>query len=98
VGRSWAGGWGRLTSGDGRTERESGRMQGNQRRQVGPTTQRERERGSERAHVCADRRGPPVSYKGRAGPRGGWANWVDLGRNDPFLFPGISIAFSNYFL
>jgi hypothetical protein len=34
-----------LTGGDGRTERESGRARGKQRRQVSPTEQRERERG-----------------------------------------------------
>jgi hypothetical protein len=83
--------WGRQ---DRERERESGRTRGNQRRQVGPTAQRERERGSERAQVCADRRGPPVRHRVRAG----WANWADLGRNGLFLFPRISIAFSIYFL
>jgi hypothetical protein len=32
------------------------------------------------------------------GARAGWAYWAGLGRNGFFLFPGISIAFSIYFL
>jgi hypothetical protein len=34
------------------------------------SVERERERGSEHAQVCADRRGPPVRHRGRAGARG----------------------------
>jgi hypothetical protein len=88
VGRSWTGGWGWLPGGDGGTERESGRTLGNQRRQVGPTVQRYREReregGSERAQACADRRGPPVRHRGRAGAsraRAGLSGpvWAEIG-------------------
>jgi hypothetical protein len=57
-------------------ERESGRMRGNQHRQVGSTMQRERERGREGALVGADRRGLHVRHRGRAGA--GWAKWADL--------------------
>jgi hypothetical protein len=49
-------------------ERESGRTRGKQRRQVGPRcSERERERGSERAQVCTDRQGPPVRHRGLSG-------------------------------
>jgi hypothetical protein len=45
-------------------ERESGRS--NWRRQVGSTGQRVREGGRVRAGTAADRRGPPVRWRGRA--------------------------------
>jgi hypothetical protein len=101
AGRSWAGGEGRLTGEDDETERERART-----RETTPTDQphraaREREReGNEHAQVCADKRGSPVKLKGRAGAdaRAGWAYWAGLGGNDLFLFPGIYIAFSIYFL
>jgi hypothetical protein len=59
-------------------ERESGRTRGKQHRQVGPTVQREREGGSERAQACADRRGPPVRHRG-ARARARAAGWAGLG-------------------
>jgi hypothetical protein len=56
----------------------------------------ERGRESERARVGADRRGPPVRHRGFAGAGGlSWMVWAELAF---FLFPGISIAFSIYFL
>jgi hypothetical protein len=54
-------------------ERESGRGGKERRQQLWPTGQRERGRG--RAQACADRRGPPVTHRGRAG----WAKWTNLG-------------------
>jgi hypothetical protein len=39
-----------------------------------------RERGGREGElVGADRRGPPVRHRGRAGARAGWAKWADLG-------------------
>jgi hypothetical protein len=40
-----------------------------------------RERRREGTLVGADRRGPPVRHRGRAGAgaRTGWAKWADLG-------------------
>jgi hypothetical protein len=54
----------------GQSERERGRV-----RETAPTGRphravRERERGCERAQVCADRRGAPVRHRGRAGAGG----------------------------
>jgi hypothetical protein len=65
----------------GRRDRERVGAGGERRRQLGPTEQRER--GSERARVGADRRGPPVKHRGRA--RGlGLVGW--FGPNWPFPF------------
>jgi hypothetical protein len=56
------------------TQREKERTgEGNWRRQVGPTGQRAREGGRSRGITAADRRGPPVRRRGRAGARLGWA-------------------------
>jgi hypothetical protein len=55
-------------------ERENWRTRGNQRRQVWPTGQREREREREGAHRLAPMAGPPVRHRGHAG----WAKWADL--------------------
>jgi hypothetical protein len=56
-----------------------------------------RERGSERARVCADRRGPPVRHRGRAGAgtraRAALNGWL----GPKWLFPGISVSFSIIF-
>jgi hypothetical protein len=47
-----------------------------------------REGKRERAQACADRWGPPVRYRGRAGARGG-LGWFGLnGLKWPFLFLG----------
>jgi hypothetical protein len=61
---------------------------------------RERERGSERAQFCTDRRGPPVRHRARAGAgaRGGWAKWPGLGLIWFSFFLGFSNCFSIYFL
>jgi hypothetical protein len=63
----------------GQSERERGRARGKQRRQVGPTEQRESEGVS--ALVGAVMRGPPVRHRGRAGAgaRVGWAKWEGMG-------------------
>jgi hypothetical protein len=50
----------------GRRDSERGQARGKERRQqLWPTGQREGRRG--RAQACADRRGPPVRHRGRAG-------------------------------
>jgi hypothetical protein len=90
-----------LTRGDGGTER--GRAGARERTSADRSGPRDREREGERGRsVCADRQGPPVRHRGRAGARararGGWARWVDFGRIGLFYFPGICIAFSIYFL
>jgi hypothetical protein len=53
-------------------ERELARGGENGADSFGP---RGRERGRGRTQACADRRGPPVRHRGRAG----WAKWADLG-------------------
>jgi hypothetical protein len=60
---------------DRERERESGRGGGG--RTVPTTLAHWVERGRGRAQACADRRGPPVRHRGRAGA--GWAKWTDLG-------------------
>ena len=45
----------------------------NRCRQVGPTEQRAREGGRARGRTAADRRGPSVRRRGRAGARPSWA-------------------------
>jgi hypothetical protein len=57
----------------------------------------ERERGK-RARVGADRRDPPVRRRGARARAWPGLKWVGLGRIGLFYFPGISIAFSIYFL
>jgi hypothetical protein len=47
--------------------------EGNWSRHVGPTRQRAREGGRVRGRTAADRRGPPVRRRGRAGAWPGWA-------------------------
>jgi hypothetical protein len=56
-------------------ERESGRGGKERRRQLDPTEQRERERGRECARFGADKRGPPVRHRRRAGT-GAHAGWA----------------------
>jgi hypothetical protein len=84
TGRSWAGGWGRLSGGDGGTERgRVGAHEGTSADRSAPRCS-EREGGSERAQACADKRGPPVRHRGRVG-------LGRLGLNGLkwlFLFPG----------
>jgi hypothetical protein len=53
----------------------------------GPTGQRAREGGRARGRDAADRRGPPVRQRGRAGARPGWAELGRLGCWAAFLFP-----------
>jgi hypothetical protein len=73
-----------LTGGVGETEREAGTRVRGRRRQAWPMGQRERG-GREGALVGADRRGPPVRHRGRAG-----LGLVGrLGLNWFFFFPGI---------
>ena len=76
------------------TERERERTgKGNWHRQVGPTGQRASEGGRARGRTVADRRGPPVRWRGRAGVR---PSWADLGRLGCFPFFFFS-RFSNFF-
>jgi hypothetical protein len=70
------------------TEREKGtRGWRNRRRQVGPTGQRAREGRRAGGRAAADRRGPHVRRRGRAGAWPGWAELGRLGCWAAFLFP-----------
>jgi hypothetical protein len=96
-GRSWAGGWGQLTGGDGGTETERERARARETAPTGLAHGAAREREGERGHagVGADRRDPPVRCKGRAGARLSGPVWAEI------VFPfsrEISNAFSIYFL
>jgi hypothetical protein len=66
----------------------------NQRRQVGPSGQRPREGGCARGRTAADRRGPPVRRRERAGTRPGLADLGRLGCFILFFFSGFSNSFS----
>jgi hypothetical protein len=88
---------GELTGGVGGTERETGaRVRG-----TAPTRLAHgaaRERGRKGARVCADRQGPPVRHRGRAGARGvglSGPTWAELVFS---IFQGTSNCFSFYFL
>jgi hypothetical protein len=74
-------------------ERERG-GEGNWRRQVSPTGQRAREGGRVQGRIAADRRGPPVRRRGRAGARPGWTYLGWLGCFPFFFFSGFSNSFS----
>jgi hypothetical protein len=67
-------GTGELGPQDKERDRERERTgEGNWRRQVGPTGQRVREGGRAQGRTAADRRGPLVRRRGRAGARPSWA-------------------------
>jgi hypothetical protein len=86
--RSWARGLGRLTSGDGGTEREG------TGKRTAPTARPQRaarEREGERARFGADRRGPPVRHRRHAGAGAG------TGLSGP-VWAEISFPFSRDFL
>jgi hypothetical protein len=88
-GRSWVRGsrqadrWGR------RVREREGARGGEWRRQLWPMGQREGGGEGEGAQVCADRRGPPVRHRRRAGAHGSWAKLafsIFLEFLLPFLF------------
>jgi hypothetical protein len=72
-----------LTGGDGGTEREGAGARGKQRRQVGPTEQRERERGGEVGALgsvpIGGARLSGIGARGRGRARGGWVKWAGSG-------------------
>jgi hypothetical protein len=83
--------WGRR---DRERERESGRGGKNGADSSAPqSSEREREREGERARVCADRRGPPVRHRGRAGA----GARAGAGLSGP-VWAEIGFPFSKYFL
>jgi hypothetical protein len=58
-----------------------------------------RERGKRVRSGWRRQEGPACQTQGTRGRgRAGWAKWAGLGFNGLFYFPGISIAFSIYFL
>jgi hypothetical protein len=64
-------------------------------RSVPRSSERARERGRSGLRRQA---GSTCQAQGHAGARAGWAYWATLGRIGFSYFPGISIAFSIYFL
>jgi hypothetical protein len=75
-------------------ERRGARGRSNCRRQVDPNGQRARGRERAREKAAADRRGPPVRQRERAGARPGWAKLGRLGCFPFFFFSGFSNSFS----
>jgi hypothetical protein len=78
--------WKGLTGGVCEAGRERTRVEKKQRRQIGPTEQRERERGREGMRVGTDRQDLPVRHRGHAGI----GLMGRLGRNWFSIFQGIS--------
>jgi hypothetical protein len=78
-------------------ERRGARGQRNRHRQLGPTGQREGERGRTGEGVAADRWNPPVRRRGRTSARPGWVELGRLGCFASFLFPEFPNCFSIFF-